>query len=80
MQGKKIVIIDDCRLTLAVAKDMLEADGFEVATSPKRAFYGCRLVVDSTANIRLASLEAPGKFSQFGAGFVDMIDKRPVTA
>lgn len=33
MQGKKVVIIDDCQLTLAVARDMLEADGFQVSTA-----------------------------------------------
>ena len=33
MRDKKVVIIDDCRLTLAVARDMLEAEGFEVMTA-----------------------------------------------
>lgn len=33
MHGKRIVIIDDCRLTLTVASDMLNAAGFEVATA-----------------------------------------------
>ena len=33
MPPQRIVIIDDCRLTLAIARDMLEASGFEVLTA-----------------------------------------------
>ncbi len=33
MHGKRIVVIDDCRLTLSVVRDMLEAEGYEVATA-----------------------------------------------
>lgn len=33
MREIKIVVIDDCRLTLKVAQDMLEAEGFDVATA-----------------------------------------------
>jgi DNA-binding response OmpR family regulator len=33
MHRKKIVVIDDCQLTLAVARDMLESEGYEVATA-----------------------------------------------
>jgi len=30
---KQIVVIDDCRLTLAIARDILEAAGYQVATA-----------------------------------------------
>jgi DNA-binding response OmpR family regulator len=33
MPPKRIVVIDDCRLTLAIARDMLEPTGFEVLTA-----------------------------------------------
>lgn len=33
METKKIVVIDDCRLTLAMASDMLLGEGYEVATA-----------------------------------------------
>jgi CheY-like chemotaxis protein len=33
MKPKRIVVIDDCRLTLAMARDMLENAGFEVLTA-----------------------------------------------
>jgi len=33
MTPKRIVVIDDCRLTLAMARDMLEEAGFEVLTA-----------------------------------------------
>lgn len=33
MPAKRIVVIDDCRLTLAIARDMLEEAGFEVVTT-----------------------------------------------
>lgn len=33
MPSKRIVVIDDCRLTLAIARDILEEAGFEVLTA-----------------------------------------------
>ena len=33
MPIKRIVVIDDCRLTLAIARDILEEAGFEVLTA-----------------------------------------------
>ena len=33
MAPKRIVVIDDCKLTLAIARDMLMATGFEVLTA-----------------------------------------------
>ncbi|WP_027715003.1 response regulator [Desulfuromonas sp. TF] len=33
MKPKRIIVIDDCRLTLAMARDMLENAGFEVLTA-----------------------------------------------
>ncbi len=33
MGNKRIVVIDDCRLTLAMARDILEEAGFEVLTA-----------------------------------------------
>ena len=33
MKPKRIVVIDDCRMTLAMARDMLEDAGFEVLTA-----------------------------------------------
>ena len=45
--GKHIVIIDDCRVTLAVLTDMLEDAGFSVSTA-EDSVYSNHLIYSST--------------------------------
>ena len=59
MQGKKIVIIDDCRLTLAVARDMLEAEGFEVATAEATLEANPLIFCKNPPDLILVDVEMP---------------------
>lgn len=45
--GKHIVVIDDCRVTLAIITDMLEGAGFRVSTA-EDSVYSNHLIYSST--------------------------------
>lgn len=45
--AKHIVVIDDCRVTLAVLTDMLESAGFRVSTA-EDSIYSNHLIYNST--------------------------------
>jgi DNA-binding response OmpR family regulator len=47
MMAKHIVIIDDCRVTLAMATDMLEGAGFRVSTA-EEGVYSNHLIYNSS--------------------------------
>ena len=59
MEGKKIVIIDDCKLTLAVARDMLEAAGFEVATASATIEANPLVFCSNPPDLILVDVEMP---------------------
>lgn len=45
--GKHIVIIDDCRVTLAILTDMLESAGFKVSTA-EDSIYSNHLIYNAS--------------------------------
>ena len=59
MQGKNIVIIDDCRLTLAVARDMLEAEGFGVATAESTLAANPLIFCKNPPDLIMVDVEMP---------------------
>ena len=59
MEGKKIVIIDDCKLTLVVAKDMLEAAGYEVATASATIEANPLVFCSNPPDLILVDVEMP---------------------
>jgi DNA-binding response OmpR family regulator len=59
MEGKKIVTIDDCKLTLAVARDMLEAAGFEVATASATIEANPLVFCSNPPDLILVDVEMP---------------------
>ena len=59
MHGKRIVIIDDCRLTLTVASDMLEKAGFEVATAEASLEANPLIFCNNPPDLILIDVEMP---------------------
>lgn len=59
MHAKKIVIIDDCRLTLEVAKDMLEAEGFSVATAENSLAANPFIFASEPPSLVMVDVEMP---------------------
>lgn len=59
MHGKRIVVIDDCRLTLAVAADMLEAAGFEVATAEATLAANPLIFCNNPPDLIMIDVEMP---------------------
>lgn len=59
MHGKRIVVIDDCRLTLTVARDMLEAAGFEVATAGSSLEANPFIFNNNPPNLIMIDVEMP---------------------
>ena len=59
MQDKKILIIDDCRLTLTVAKDILEAEGYEVATAEASLAANPLIFSSNPPDLILIDVEMP---------------------
>ena len=59
MEGKKIVIIDDCKLTLVVAKDILEAAGYEVATASATIEANPLVFCSNPPDLILVDVEMP---------------------
>jgi DNA-binding response OmpR family regulator len=59
VKDKKIVIIDDCRLTLAVAKDMLEAEGFVVATAESSVAANPHIFASEPPALIMVDVEMP---------------------
>lgn len=59
MTPKRIVIIDDCRLTLAIARDMLENAGFNVLTAESGIEANAHIFGISRPDLLLIDVELP---------------------
>lgn len=59
MEGKKIVIIDDCKLTLVVARDILENAGYEVATASATIEANPLVFCSNPPDLILVDVEMP---------------------
>lgn len=59
MRNKRIVVIDDCRLTLAMARDILEAAGFEVQTAESGIAANHFIYGQSQPDLILLDVEMP---------------------
>ena len=57
--SKKIVVVDDCRLTLAVARDILEAAGYSVQTAENGIDANPLIFSYPAPNLLLMDVEMP---------------------
>jgi CheY-like chemotaxis protein len=59
MGKKRIVVIDDCRLTLTMARDILEGAGFEVLTAERSIDANPFIYGQSQPDLILLDVEMP---------------------
>lgn len=57
--AKRILVIDDCRLTLRIARDMLESAGFEVLTAESGIDANPYIFSSSRPALLLVDVELP---------------------
>ena len=48
-------------------------NGYKLASSPSKVFHGYRLAQEAGDKIRLASIKAPGEYTDFMCGYVDLL-------
>jgi DNA-binding response OmpR family regulator len=59
MAPKRVVVIDDCKLTLAIARDLLEEAGFEVLTAESGIEANPYIFQPTKPDLLLVDVELP---------------------
>jgi DNA-binding response OmpR family regulator len=59
MQNKKIVVIDDCRLTLSVVKEILSAEGYTVETAESSLDANPLIFCQNPPDLIMVDVEMP---------------------